>query len=242
MVNKMDTIMVRIKRSNKSKGSWYQKYKIKKLKGMTVLGALIYIHDYLDETLAIDYNCRAGKCGTCGVLVDGKPTLACETQVHDNIKELTIEPKRNHKVKRDLFSEDPSIWIIRKEILEKFPFTAKSEPPFIIPPHMTERYNKLDGCIECGLCQAACPNISKGWIGPMHAVYAAKLDSHPLDILDRSELLMERGARLCDTNFGCQNICPKGITITQDAIIPEKEAWLNKNGLVSKIFGILKGQ
>ncbi len=226
-------IVIRVYRSVKNS---YQDYTLEKTQGMTILGALIEIHEKQDETLSIDYNCRAGRCGTCGVLVNGKPTLACETQVPENADMLTIDPKRNHRIIKDVMTEDPQIWGIRKNVLEKHAFSPKTEPPYVIPPHQIEKFHVLDSCIECGLCQSACPNFSKGWIGPMHAVYVAKLDAHPLDTLDRSELLMTKGMGLCDTNFACQKSCPKGITIAQDGIIPEKEGWLDRNGILSRIF------
>lgn len=227
-----NNINVKILRTTEN-GSRFQSYEIERQEGMTVLGALIHIHDTIDETLSFDYNCRAGRCGTCGVVMNGKPTLACETQI-PKTGEMVIEPKRSHVIIKDVLTDDPEIWKIRKEVL-RLPFTPKTSQPFVIPPHQPERFNLLDSCIECGLCQSSCPNIKNGWIGPMHAVYTAKLDAHPLDTSDRSELLMRKGMRLCDTNFSCQRSCPKGITITQDAIIPEKEAWIDRNGIFFRI-------
>lgn len=235
----MDKITLKVQRYSKEKGFWFQNYDVERQKGMTVLGALIHIHDNVDSTLALDYNCRAGRCGTCGVMVNGNPVLACETQLPEK-REVLIAPKRSQALVRDLFSVDREMWKIRKELLASHPFSPAGEPPYRIDPSQLQRFNVLDSCIECGLCQSACPNIANGWIGPMHAVYAAKLDAHPIDTLDRSGLLMGNGMGACDTNFSCQRSCPKGITITQDAIIPEKERRVSSS--LKKIFSALKGR
>ncbi len=229
-------IKVKVARFEPGRGRWLQEYKVRRQKGMTVLGALIYIHDNIDETLALDYNCKAGRCGTCGVMVNGSPTLACETLIGEGVGELAVAPKKDQLPVRDLMSVDPLMWEIRGRMAREAPFTPGQGQPYVIPRHQLDRFYVLDSCIECGLCQSACPNLkAKGWIGPMHGVYAAKLDSHPADVLERSEMLNRLGLPGCNTNMACQNTCPKGITITKDALIPEKERWVGDHDPFKKV-------
>jgi succinate dehydrogenase/fumarate reductase iron-sulfur protein len=235
-----DELTVKVTRYDAGKGSWLEEYKVRRRKGMTVLGALIHIHDKIDETLALDYNCMSGRCGTCGVMVNGFPVLACETVIKDGVSEIAVGPKRSQEPVRDLMSKDLATWEIRRKIVTEAPFTAGQKQPYVIPPHQLDRFYRLDSCIECGLCQSACPNLKeKGWAGPMHGVYAAKLDSHPADVLDRSGLMNRLGLPGCNTNMACQNTCPKGIPITKDALIPEKEKWVGNHDPFMKIIRIV---
>ena len=238
----MNDIIVNIVRYHREKGRWTQGYRVPRHKGVTVLDALIYIHSNLDETLTMDYNCRSGRCGTCGVMRNGKPVLACESLINEG-EDVTVSAKNNHDAVKDLMSYDPDVWNERKMILEHAPFTPTRESPAKILPHQMRTFHKLDVCIECGLCQSACPNLKqKGWIGPMHAVYAAKLDAHPNDGLDRSDLLKNAGLSGCNTNFACQRTCPKNIPITQDALIPEKEKWNSAHDPVFRLLRKLAGK
>ncbi|HLC59474.1 MAG TPA: 2Fe-2S iron-sulfur cluster-binding protein [archaeon] len=231
-----EDVILKIDRFDKEKGRWTQKYNVPRHKGLTVLDALIYIHENLDETLTMDYNCRAGRCGTCGVMRDGKPALACETLIKEHHDEVSVSPKSHHETIKDLMCFDPDAWEVRKKILEEAPFTQKEKGLVKILPHQLERFHKLDVCIECGLCQSACPNLKqKGWVGPMHGVYIAKLDAHPNDAVDRAELMHKVGVAGCNTNFACQRNCPKNIPITRDALIPEKEKWNSKNNTFARI-------
>ncbi len=237
-----DKATINVLRFHPAKGRWYQKYQVPRHRGLTVLGALIYIHENLDETLTIDYNCRAGRCGTCGVMSNGKPVLACETLIGEST-EVTISAKNNHETVKDLMSVDAEMWEIRKRILQEAPFTPKSKSPAKIYPHQIEKFHAMDVCIECGLCQSACPNLkSKGWVGPMHGVYLAKLDAHPGDILDRSELMHKSGLPGCNTNAACQDFCPKGIPITRDALIPAKEKWNSGHNPVKRLIKAVLGK
>ncbi len=235
-----DNLNVKVLRYHPKNGQWLQSYTVPRSRGMTILGVLTYIHDNLDETFTFDYSCRAGRCGTCGVMKDGKPVLACENRVDDKTKEMLIISKANHEVVKDLMAKDAELWETRKKILAEAPFTPKGSAPQTIPPHQAERFNLLDTCIECALCQAACPNLrQKSWVGPIHGVFIAKLDSHPADTLDRSEMMKRYGSTGCNTNTACQATCPKGVPITWDALIPEKEKWVsNHDPLIRLVRGI----
>ncbi|MBI4399965.1 2Fe-2S iron-sulfur cluster binding domain-containing protein, partial [Candidatus Micrarchaeota archaeon] len=144
----MEELVVRIFRFEHGTGHWLDEYRVPKASGMTVLGALAYIHENLDETLAIDYNCRAGRCGTCGVIANGKAVLACETTISADMREITIAPKNNQEIVKDLISRDPDVWEIRRRILREIPFTTKEKEPYVIFPYQTEKFQNLDTCIE----------------------------------------------------------------------------------------------
>jgi len=202
-------------------GKW-KKFFVKRFNG-TLLSYLTYIKKNFDRSLSFEYNCRAGYCGSCGVMMNGKPVLACETFIGKEIKKIYVYPKINESIIKDLFSYDFEKLKVRKRILKKYPFKTKKKPFSKIIPEKLELFREMEKCIECGLCMAACPNLNKNWVGPMHAVFITKLNSHPLDIFDRSKLLFELGLYSCNTNFSCQNVCPKNIRITQNALIPQKE-------------------
>lgn len=238
-----NTVAVKVQRFDLDRKGWTQTYHVPRHKGMTVLDALIFIHENLDETLTLDYNCRAGRCGTCGVMTNGKPSLACETLINKNTDLVSVAAKNNHETVKDLMSMDAEIWDVRKRILEEASFSPKEKSPAKIHPSQLERFHALDVCIECGLCQSACPNLKqKGWIGPMHGVYIAKLDSHPNDTVDRYELMHQVGLAGCNTNMACQVTCPKGIPITRDSLIPEKEKWNSKHDPVFKFIRKICGK
>jgi len=142
--------------------------------GMTVLDGLHYIKENLDASLAWRYSCRMGICGSCGMLLNGRPGLACNTQIlHISTTDLTVGPLPNFAIIRDLvpdlitmFEKHRSLrpHIVRAEDAE----IDDPQGEFYQSPTELERYLQFSYCIKCGCCMAACPTLATDirYLGP----------------------------------------------------------------------------
>jgi succinate dehydrogenase / fumarate reductase, iron-sulfur subunit len=221
----------RIWRGDAAYGSFHD-YATEVAEGMVVLDAVHHIQAEQAGDLAVRWNCKAGKCGSCSAEVNGKPRLMCMTRLSDLDlgKPVTIEPMKAFRLLKDLVTDVSWNYEVKKRIK---PF--KPRPPDA--PDGTWRMAQVDvdrvqefrKCIECYLCQDVCHvlrdhNLHDGFIGPRFLVYAAALEMHPLDVEDRlAELRGAHGIGYCNITKCCTTVCPEGITITDNAIIPLKE-------------------
>ena len=210
----------------------FQKYGVEVEEGMVVLDAVHQIQATQAPDLAVRWNCKAGKCGSCSAEINGHPRLMCMTRLSevDLSEPVTIEPMRAFPHHRDLVADVSWNFRVKKGIR---PFTPR--PPDA--PDGTWRMKQVDvdrvqefrKCIECFLCQDVCHvlrdhHLHEEFIGPRYLVYAAALEMHPLDTLDRrEELRRAHGIGYCNITKCCTKVCPEGITITDNAIIPLKE-------------------
>ena len=193
----------------------------------TVLQALIAIYENEDPTLAFSYNCRYKKCGLCGVEVDGRPTLACVTPLNEH---QTIGPLSNLPLCKDLVVNRNLLeTLLRRERIFRVTDTQiirtspenENFPIFKLHPNL----ETLLSCIECLCCQASCPALKETWsavyAGPFVFVKLAQLHLDPIDSLDRSAQASQLGIEGCS---GClQCVCPQGIDIYNQAILPLME-------------------
>ena len=200
--------------------------------GMVVLDALHRIQAEQAGDLAIRWNCKAGKCGSCSAEINGMPRLMCMTRLSelDLSRPVTVEPMRAFPAIRDLVTDVS--WNYRAKLTIK-PF--KPRPPdapdgtWRIAQEDVDRVQEFRKCIECFLCQDVCHvlrdhQMHDQFIGPRLLVYAAALEMHPLDVEDRvPQLKGSHGVGLCNITKCCTKVCPEGITITDNAIIPLKE-------------------
>jgi succinate dehydrogenase / fumarate reductase iron-sulfur subunit len=184
------------------------------------------------QDLAVRWNCKAGKCGSCSAEVNGKPRLMCMTRLSDLPLDqpVTIEPIQAFPVIRDLVT-DVSWNFAAKKRIKKF----KPRPPdapdgtWRVAQEDVDRVQEFRKCIECFLCQDVCHvlrehHLHEQFIGPRLLVYAAALEMHPLDVEDRvQDLAKAHGIGYCNITKCCTKVCPEGITITDNAIIPLKE-------------------
>ena len=183
--------------------------------------------------LAVRWNCKAGKCGSCSMEVNGKPRLACMTQV-DSYPEgepITITPLRAFPVIKDLVT-DVSYNFKKAQEVPEFEPPADMKPG---EPRMeqvdVERSQEFRKCIECFLCQNTCHVIrdheenKRAFSGPRFFIRIAELDMHPLDILRnrKKQAQEEHGLGYCNITKCCTEVCPEHIKITDNAIIPMKE-------------------
>ena len=200
--------------------------------GMVVLDAVHQIQAEQAHDLAVRWNCKAGKCGSCSAEVNGDPRLMCMTRLNelDLTKPVTVEPMRAFPPIKDLVSDVS--WNFRaKKSIGKF----APRPPdagdgtWRMQQIDVERAQEFRKCIECFLCQDVCHvlrdhQMFDGFIGPRHLVYAAALEMNPLDAGDRTlDLKSQHGIGYCNITKCCTKVCPEGITITDNAIIPLKE-------------------
>jgi succinate dehydrogenase / fumarate reductase, iron-sulfur subunit len=227
----MSTLTFSIWRSTSSGGE-FREYSTDITEGMVVLDAVHQIQAESANDLAVRWNCKAGKCGSCSAEINGHPKLMCMTRMSDMPadKTITIQPLKAFPLIKDLVT-DVSINYKVKQRIKKF----KPRPPdaadgtWRIAQSDVDRVQEFRKCIECFLCQDVCHvlrehSLHEQFAGPRHMVYAAALEMHPLDIEDRIGDLKQRdGIGFCNITKCCTNVCPENITITDNAIIPLKE-------------------
>ena len=225
------TATFRIWRGLRGQGSFHD-YDLEVGPGMVVLDALHEIQAEQAPDLAVRWNCKAGKCGSCSAEVNGMPRLTCMTRVTDLALDepVTIEPMRAFPHVKDLVTDVSWNYAVKKSIR---PFRPR--PPDA--PDGTWRMNQADvdrvqefrKCIECYLCQDVCHVLRDhqehpAFAGPRFYVHVAALEMHPLDVEDRvDELQAAHGIGLCNITKCCTSVCPEEIAITDNAIIPLKE-------------------
>ena len=216
----------------RAEGGEFQEYNTEITEGMVVLDAVHQIQAELANDLAVRWNCKAGKCGSCSAEINGHPKLMCMTRMSDlpQDKAITLQPMKAFPIIRDLVT-DVSVNYRIKRTIKKFkprkPDAA--DGTWRIAQDDVDRVQEFRKCIECFLCQDVCHvlrehKMHEAFAGPRHMVYTAALEMHPLDIEDRrGDLKREHGIGLCNITKCCTNVCPEKITITDNAIIPLKE-------------------
>ncbi len=220
-----------------SNGGQFQEYETEITEGMVVLDAVHQIQAESANDLAVRWNCKAGKCGSCSAEINGHPKLMCMTRMGDMPidKPVSIQPMKAFPVIRDLVTDVSVNYRIKKKIKQ-----FKPRPPdapdgtWRIAQSDIDRVQEFRKCIECFLCQDVCHvlrehNLHEEFAGPRHMVYTAALEMHPLDVEDRREELKNaHGIGFCNITKCCTNVCPENIIITDNAIIPLKERVADK--------------
>ena len=221
----------RIWRGDRTSGK-FEDYKTEAGEGMVVLDAVHRIQAEQANDLAVRWNCKAGKCGSCSAEVNGLPKLMCMTRLNSlNLEEpVTVEPMKAFPLIKDLVTDVSWNYRVKKQI-KKF----KPRPPdapdgtWRMAQEDADRVQEFRKCIECFLCQDVCHvlrdhNKHEEFIGPRFFVYVAALEMHPLDTEDRiAELKKAHSIGFCNITKCCTKVCPENITITDNAIIPLKE-------------------
>jgi succinate dehydrogenase / fumarate reductase iron-sulfur subunit len=209
-------------------GGGFVEYQIDAEPGMVVLDAVLAIQRTQAKDLAVRWNCKAAKCGSCGAEVNGRPRLMCKTRLDalPEVEPIRVQPMRAFPLIRDLVADVSWNYEVNKQIP---PFTPKPDAEWLIGQEDVDRMAEFRKCIECFLCQNVCHvlrdhRLQPKYFGPRFMVRVASLEMHPLDALDRTELLADdAGIGLCNITKCCGEVCPEGITITDNAIIPLKE-------------------
>jgi succinate dehydrogenase iron-sulfur subunit len=213
-------------------GGEFGTYETEITDGMVVLDAVHQIQAESAPDLAVRWNCKAGKCGSCSAEVNGNPKLMCMTRMSEVPidRPITIEPLRAFPLVRDLVTDVSWNYEVKKRI-KPFKPRAPDDPDGTWRMHQRDvnRVQEFRKCIECFLCQDVCHvlrdhHLHEGFIGPRFLVYAAALEMHPLDQEDRLDELKDAfGVGYCNITKCCTKVCPEHITITDNAIIPLKE-------------------
>jgi succinate dehydrogenase / fumarate reductase, iron-sulfur subunit len=200
--------------------------------GMVVLDAIHQIQAEQANDLAVRWNCKAGKCGSCSAEVNGSPKLMCMTRLSELPleKPVTVEPMRAFPPVKDLVTDVSWNYQVKKRIK---PFRARApdapDGTWRMAQSDVDRVQEFRKCIECFLCQDVCHvlrdhRLHDEFIGPRYLVHVAALEMHPLDAEDRvGELRQAHGIGYCNITKCCTKVCPEHITITDNAIIPLKE-------------------
>ncbi|HZU29252.1 MAG TPA: succinate dehydrogenase/fumarate reductase iron-sulfur subunit [Bryobacteraceae bacterium] len=200
--------------------------------GMVVLDAVHEIQASQAADLSVRWNCKAGKCGSCSAEINGMPRLMCMTRLNQLSleKPITIEPMKTFPHVRDLVTDVSWNYEVKKRIAKFRPRRPDAaDGTWRMAQQDADRVQEFRKCIECYLCQDVCHvlrdhQMHGQFIGPRFLVYAAALEMHPLDTGDRvPELRRDFGIGLCNITKCCTKVCPEGITITDNAIIPLKE-------------------
>jgi succinate dehydrogenase / fumarate reductase iron-sulfur subunit len=215
-----------------AKGGDFKSYETDVDEGMVVLDAVHAVQASQANDLAVRWNCKAGKCGSCSAEINGKPRLLCMTRLSDlpEGQPITIEPMQAFPVLRDLVTDVSFNYRVKKKIKPFKPRQADfPDGTWKMDQQDVDRVQEFRKCIECYLCQNVCHVLRdhdkhEEFIGPRFFVHAAALEMHPLDTEDRlPELKQAQGIGYCNITKCCTVVCPESITITDNAIIPLKE-------------------
>ncbi len=190
---------------------------------MTLFVALNLIRDTKDPSLQFDFCCRAGICGSCGMVVNGRPALACHMQTSDLPDKITLHPLPVFKLVGDL-SVDTGTWF--RQVGKKIESWIHTEEKFDENAIETRMDNKtanhifeLDRCIECGCCVAACGNarMREDFIGATSINRLARFYVDPRDnrtTKDYFDLIGDdTGVFGCMGLLGCEDVCPKQLPL-----------------------------
>ena len=218
-------------------GGKFVDYTIETVPGMVVLDAVRRIQADQANDLALRWNCKAGKCGSCSAEVNGMPKLMCMTRLSQLPldKPVTVEPMKAFPHVKDLITDVSWNYEVKKRIKKFKPRVPDAaDGTWRMQQEDIDRVQEFRKCIECYLCQDVCHvlrehNMHAQFIGPRFLVYVAALEMNPLDTEDRLEELKETmGVGYCNITKCCTKVCPESITITDNAIIPLKERVVGK--------------
>jgi len=245
-----ETAKFQIWRGDRTSGQ-FQEYTTPISEGMVVLDAVHQIQAEQASDMAVRWNCKAGKCGSCAAEINGMPKLMCMTRLNEIPldKPVKIEPMKTFPLIRDLVTDVSWNFEVKKTI-------KKFKPRKPDAPDGTWRMQQADAdrpqefrkCIECFLCQDVCHvlrdhHLHSEFIGPRFFVYTANLEMNPLDTDDRlADLKNDHGLGYCNITKCCTKVCPEHITITDNAIIPLKERVVDEFfDPLGKLFKMFRG-
>lgn len=206
---------------DKGAGLRTQTWQIQPLPGMTVLDALIAVKEHYDGSLAFRCSCRMGVCGSCGMMVNGKPRLACNTQVNELGPVVEVSALPNHDVIKDLvpdltstFAKHRAVkpYLIRRDVAEMDTPTRE----FHQTPEDMLGYVQFSYCLKCSLCLAACPTEAStpAFLGPqaLAQAYRYSVDTRDEGLRERAQAVDALlGVFGCHLAGACSEACPKGV-------------------------------
>ena len=214
-----------------ARGGEFSSYIVKLEQGMVLLDALHRIQVEHAPELGVRWNCKAGKCGSCSMEINGRPKLACMTRMNElpSDQVIVIQPLKTFPLIKDLVTDVSWNYQQNKKIVPFNPGEKIESQDRIMHQQDVERIQEFRKCIECYLCQDVChvlrdQNQQDKFVGPRFAIRLASLEMHPLDKEDRIPLIKEEfGSGTCNITRCCTAVCPESIKITDNGIIPLKE-------------------
>jgi len=197
----------------------FQRYTVPYRDDWVVLDAINYVNDELDRTLSYRWSCHMAVCGSCGMVVNGEPALACHTFLRDCPERIRIEPLQNFPIERDLV-------VVMDDFMDKL----RSVKPYVVAleeknvsagvntqtPAELERFKQYTACINCLLCYSACPQyaLNDSFVGPAALALAHRynLDSRDVGRSAREDVVASNaGIWECSFVGACSDVCPKSV-------------------------------
>ncbi|MBM4418756.1 MAG: succinate dehydrogenase/fumarate reductase iron-sulfur subunit [Chloroflexi bacterium] len=225
------TVTLRVWRGDAGGGE-FQSYQVLAQEGEVVLDVVHRLQATQAMDLAVRWNCKAGKCGSCSAEVNGRPRLMCMSRM-DTFKPdetITIAPLRTFPSIKDLVTDVSYNFEKAKQVPAFKPKPREADGTYRMFQEDIDRVQEFHKCIECFLCQNVChvirdhPENQRAFAGPRFFVRLAALEMHPLDTNNRLDLIRQQaGLGLCNITKCCTEVCPEHIHITDNAIIPLKE-------------------
>jgi succinate dehydrogenase / fumarate reductase iron-sulfur subunit len=236
-----------------SKGGDFVRYEPEVGEGMVVLDVLHQIQAKEAGDLAVRWNCKAGKCGSCSMEINGKPRLSCMTRMNSfgPDETITVQPLKTFPVIKDLVTDVSWNYQQNKRIAPFKPKPPDADGKRRMYQEDVDRVQEFRKCIECFLCQDVCHVLrdrdgKDKFVGPRFMIRLAGLEMNPLDDEDRiPEVRKEFGSGYCNITRCCTEVCPEHINITDNGIIPMKERVVDRyydpvQIIGRKLFGIRK--
>ncbi|MBA2553596.1 MAG: succinate dehydrogenase/fumarate reductase iron-sulfur subunit [Geodermatophilaceae bacterium] len=213
-------------------GGDLQDFSVEVNEGEVVLDIIHRLQATQAGDLAVRWNCKAGKCGSCSAEINGRPRLLCMTRMSTFAEAdmITVTPLRAFPVIRDLVTDVSFNYAKAREIPAFAPPKGVAAGDYRMEQIDVERSQEFRKCIECFLCQNVCHVVrdhednKDAFAGPRFLMRIAELDMHPLDEMDRKKQAQdEHGLGYCNITKCCTEVCPEHIKITDNALIPMKE-------------------
>lgn len=202
-----------------------QRFELEEADSMTLFIALQEIRQTQDPSLQFDFVCRAGICGSCGMIINGRPALACRTLTRDLPTSITLAPLPAFELIGDLsvntgkwmrgMSERLETWVHRQK-LEQVDIDSLEQS---MEPGLADKIYELERCIECGCCVAACgtARMHDDFVGAVGLNQIARFRLDPRD--ERTDAHYyelvgdDSGVFGCMTLLGCEDTCPKNLPL-----------------------------
>ena len=192
---------------------------------MTLFLALNRIREEQDPSLQFDFACRSAVCGSCGMMVNGRPVLGCQTLTKDLPDTVRLHPLPGFKLIGDL-SVDTGTWFrgmaerVEAWIHERAPFDP-SAPEERMSDDLARAIYEGERCIECGCCVAGCgvSNVNPKFVGPAGMNRIARFMMDPRDQRDDEDwfdvVSDENGVFGCAGLMACHDVCPKDLPLLE---------------------------
>ena len=197
----------------------FQTFQVPSQEDWVVLDAVNFVKDELDRSLSYRWSCHMAVCGSCGMMINGEPSLSCKTFLRDMPDKIRIEPLANFPIERDLV-------VVMDDFIDKL----GSVKPYLIPaeqkavedgsylqkPAQLKKFKQYTLCINCTLCYAACPQYAhnEGFVGPAALALAHRYNQDSRDVGRKARadvVASNEGIWECSFVGACSEVCPEHV-------------------------------